>query len=179
LDAELTDGDLRLRILVVADASVIVEATSTEVAPALWGPRPAGPYTLDDARAALGEWDPVSTGRASYGLFVGSRMVGALGLMPDGSSTAELAYWTRPEERGRGFARRGVQALTAWAHDNVPLTRIWLEINPGNTASRRVAERAGFELEERLLRHCRTWVRDDPEMDSWHDCDIWVHLRAA
>jgi ribosomal-protein-alanine N-acetyltransferase len=179
LDAGLAGGELRLRTLVAADAPLIVEATGTEVAPALWGPRPAGPYTLDDARAALREWDPDSSGQASYGMFVGDRMVGALGLMRDGPSTAELAYWTRPEERGRGFARRGVQALTAWAHAGVPLTKIWLEINPDNVASRRVAERAGFELEERLPRHCRAWMSDDPELDSWHDCDIWVHLRAS
>jgi [ribosomal protein S5]-alanine N-acetyltransferase len=23
--------------------------------------------------------------------------------------------------------------------------------------------------------HCRAWVSDDPEHDTWHDCLIWFH----
>ncbi|HEX6327122.1 MAG TPA: GNAT family protein [Jiangellaceae bacterium] len=175
LHAELTIGEFRLRTLTPADASLVVEATRAETAPAFWGPRPVGPYTFDDAVSALRAWDPDTSGQASYGVFEDARLTGALGLMPDGPSSAELAYWLRPEDRGRGIAWRSVEALTAWAYDGVPLTRVWLEIDPVNVASRRVAERAGFAYEQRLVRHCRAWTSDDPDMDSWHDCDIWVH----
>lgn len=61
------------------------------------------------------------------------RLLGALGLMIDGPRSAELAYWVRPENRRRGLALRGVGALTRWAHDDLGLDRIWLEIEPGNT----------------------------------------------
>jgi RimJ/RimL family protein N-acetyltransferase len=179
LRTELTAGDLRLRTLTPGDAALIVEATRAELGPASWGPRPVGPYTMEDALAALRAWDAETSGQASYGILVGSRLVCALGLMPDGPSSAELAYWVRPEDRGRGIAWRSVVALTDWAHRGVSLDRIWLEIDPENSASIRVAQRAGFELEGRLARHCRSWAHDDPALDSWHDCDIWVHQVAA
>jgi len=48
---DLANG-LHLRVLVRGDAGLLVEATSEEQDPALWGPRPAGPYSLRDAQAA-------------------------------------------------------------------------------------------------------------------------------
>ena len=165
-----------MRTLTPDDAALLVEATRAERAPSLWGPRPVGPYTFDEALAALRAWDPATSGQASYGVLEGGRLVGALGLMPDAPSSAELAYWLRPEDRGRGIAWRSVASLTTWAHAGVPLARVWLEIDPENVASRRVAERAGYEYEQRLVRHCRSWTSDDPALDSWHDCDIWAHL---
>src|SRR5690606_3326586 len=113
LRGELAVGELRIRTLTPDDAPFVVEATRGEQAAAFWGPRPVGPYTVDDALAALRAWDPETSGQASYGVFEGDRMVGTLGLMPDGPSSAELAYWVRPEDRGRGIASRSVAALTA------------------------------------------------------------------
>ena len=115
LRAELRVGEYRLRTLTPLDAALVVEATVAEQAPAAWGPRPAGPYTLDEAVTALREWDPDTAEQASIGVFDGGRLVGALGLMPDGPSSAELGYWVRPEYRGRGIAWRCVVALTGWA----------------------------------------------------------------
>jgi RimJ/RimL family protein N-acetyltransferase len=150
-------GDLRR--LTEQDAPLLVEATRAETRRSLWGYEPAGPYTLADARAALRAWDKDS----SYGVFDGDRLVAAVGLMPDGPDSAELAYWVRPEERGRGIASRALTTMTAQAHRD-GFTRLWLEINPTNTASLRVAARAGYTFEERLPNHCRG-----------HDCLIWVH----
>jgi len=97
-------------------------------------------------------------------------------MMPDGPGSIELAYWMRPEDRGRGIASRAVRATTLWAHRNLAVSRIWLEIRPGNGPSLRVAERAGYHFEQRLPRHCREWSSEDAERDSWHDCLIWGHL---
>lgn len=155
-------GDLRP--LTEQDAPHLVEATSTETRRSLWGHHPAGPYTLTDAVAALRAWDRDT----SYGVFEGDRLVAALGLMPDGPGSAELAYWVRPEERGRGIALDALKTMTEQAHRD-GFTRLWLEINPTNTVSLRVAERAGYTFERRLPDHCR-------DQDSWHDCLIWVHL---
>jgi RimJ/RimL family protein N-acetyltransferase len=172
---ELDLDDLRLRTLTLQDAALLVEATKAESAPALWGPRPAGPYSLQTARSALEAWDPHQGQQVSVGVLDGPRLVAALGLMLDGPNSAELAYWVRPEDRRRGIALRSVQALTAWAHTTAGLARIWLEIDPANTASLQVARRAGYRLEQRLPRHCRAWRSDDPAHDTWHDCLIWVH----
>jgi RimJ/RimL family protein N-acetyltransferase len=158
-----------------AEWSLLVEATQAESGRALWGPRPAGPYSLEEARSALRDWDPHRHRQVSVGVLHGARLVGALGLMVDGPHSAELAYWVRPEQRRRGIALRSIQALTAWAHTTAGLSRIWLEIDPDNAPSLQLAQRAGYRLEQRLPRHCRAWTSDDPERDTWHDCLIWTH----
>jgi RimJ/RimL family protein N-acetyltransferase len=177
MDSDLDLGDdLHMRALVGGDAPLLTEATSGELAPALWGARPAGPYSLRDARTALSEWDPAAGGQFSLGILRDRQLLGALGLMPDHPGSIELAYWVRPEWRRRGIASRAVQAATSWAHDSLAAPRIWLEIQPGNEASLGVAERAGYRFEQLLPRHCRDWSDEDAERDSWHDCLIWTHL---
>jgi RimJ/RimL family protein N-acetyltransferase len=175
LTLDLGNG-LHLRALVLDDAALLAEATSGETAPSLWGPRPAGPYSLPDARAALAAWDPAAEGQFSLGVLDGRQLLGAVGLMPDQPGSAELAYWIRPEQRGRGIASRAVQAVTLWAHRSLAIPRIWLEIDPGNDPSLRVAQRAGYHFEQRLPQHCRDWVTEDASHDSWHDCLIWAHI---
>lgn len=173
VSAEL-DG-MVLRPLVEADAGLMVDATANEVAPAVWGPRPVGPYSLPDAQRALQAWDPRAGVRASYGLVRGERLLAVAGLMVDGPDSAEVAYWVRPEERRQGIGGKALTALTALGHDRVGLRRLWLEIEPGNEPSLRMARRAGYRFERRLPRHCRTWLHEDPLRDTWHDCLIWAH----
>jgi RimJ/RimL family protein N-acetyltransferase len=168
------DG-LWVRTLTPADADLLVEATREESARALWGAFPAGPYSSQDAQDALLAWDHRSSGQVSYGVLDGSRLVAAVGLMPDGAQAAELAYWVPPGRRRRGFGLRGVQAVTRWAHQEAGLRRVSLEINPANVPSLRLAERAGYRFDQRLPRHCRSWIADDPGRDAWHDCLIWIH----
>ena len=179
LTAQLDLGDLRLRTLFQDDAELLVEATRQEQAPALWAPKPTGPYSLDDARTALQQWDPARGERTSYGVMRAGRLVAALGIMLDSPQSAEVAYWVRPEERRRGIGLRSVHALTAWAHRDAGLARLWLEIEPGNTASLELARRAGYQLERRLARHCRSWLAEDPDRDHWHDCLIFAHTLKA
>jgi len=178
LTLDLGNG-LHLRALVLDDAVLLVQATSGEAAPSLWGPRPAGPYSLPDARAALAAWDPAAGGQFSLGVLDGQQLLGAVGLMPGQPGSAELAYWIRPGQRGRGIASRAVQAVTLWAHRSLAIPRIWLEIDPGNEPSLRVAQRAGYHFEQRLPRHCRDWATEDARHDSWHDCLIWAHVEPS
>ncbi|MCZ9346905.1 GNAT family N-acetyltransferase, partial [Streptomyces sp. TRM76130] len=84
-----------------------------------------------------------------------------------GDGVAEVAYWTVAAARGRGVAARATAALARWALDEVGLHRLELTHAVANTASCRVAERAGFVLEgvkRSALRHS----------DGWHD----MHLHA-
>jgi RimJ/RimL family protein N-acetyltransferase len=164
-----------MRVLHGGDAAAVVEATSGERAPSLWGPRPAGPYSPRDAQAALSAWDPAARGRFSVGIQRGERLIGAVGLMPDRPGSAEVAYWTRPEHRGLGIAPRAVRAVTLWAHQDMGIPRLWLEITPGNEPSLSVARRAGYIFEQRLSAHCRDWSDEAAERDCWHDCLIWAH----
>lgn len=69
---------------------------------------------------------------------------------PDGQR-AEVGYWTTAAARGRGVAPRAVGALTGWAFASFPeLRAIDLLHRLGNTASCRVAVKAGYPLAETL-----------------------------
>ena len=87
---------------------------------------------------------------------------------------AEIGYWTTPAARGRGVAPVAVDTACRWAFATLPVDRIELCHAVENTASGRVAEKAGFTLEGRLRRSYRygdgvkhdelLWARlaDDP-----------------
>ena len=141
-----------------------MEATSKETGRALWDSHPAGPYSLEDAQAALAKW---SDKDQSFGIVENHRLAAAAGLLPDGDDSAELAYWVRPESRGRGLAVQALQQLTKWAHDN-GFRHLRLEIRPDNEASQHVAARAGYTYEQRIPNHCET-----------HDGLIWTHNKTV
>ena len=63
----------------------------------------------------------------------------------------EIGYVIAPDARGRGIATRAVSLLTEWGLGTLGLRRIELRIDPRNTASCRVAERAGY-TQEGILR---------------------------
>jgi RimJ/RimL family protein N-acetyltransferase len=56
----------------------------------------------------------------------------------------ELGYIVAPAARGRGVATEIVRALTRWAFEELGALRAYLLIDDTNTASLRVAERAGY-----------------------------------
>jgi RimJ/RimL family protein N-acetyltransferase len=69
--------------------------------------------------------------------------------------TAEIGYWTIPAARGRGTAGYAVDAACRWAFAELDLVRIELCHAVENTASARVAQKAGFLLEGRRRRAYR------------------------
>ena len=84
---------------------------------------------------------------------------------------AEIGYLVSRRARGRGVATRAVGLLTRWSFDQLGLERLELLINPGNTGSERVAERAGYVLEGVLRsKHVREGQRAD--------FDVWSRLAA-
>ncbi|BEL03128.1 GNAT family N-acetyltransferase [Actinoplanes sichuanensis] len=165
LDAEIASG-LRLRTLTPDDASLLVEATATEPGRAVWGPYPVGPYTPAEAREALQAWTGDQT---SFALLDDTRLLAAFGLMREADDIAELAYWVPPPHRRHGYATRGLRFLAEWSLSAGGLRRVWLEIEPANTASRSVADGAGFRYERRIRDHCR-----NPETGAPHDCLIYA-----
>jgi RimJ/RimL family protein N-acetyltransferase len=76
-------------------------------------------------------------------------LAGSLGLRSINTTDwfASVAYWVLPELRGRGIAPRALRAATTYAYEVLGLHRVRLQHALGNTASCRVAEKAGFELE--------------------------------
>jgi RimJ/RimL family protein N-acetyltransferase len=73
--------------------------------------------------------------------------LGFVALLMKEQRVGELAYMVVPEARGRGLAPAAVQLLGDWALATLALPRLQLRIDPGNTASIRVAERCGYRFE--------------------------------
>jgi hypothetical protein len=83
---------------------------------------------------------------------------------------AEIGYWTAPAARGRGVAAVAVDAGCRWAFAALPVDRIELCHAVENTASGRVAQKAGFTYEGHLRRSYR--YGDGLE----HDELLWSRL---
>lgn len=81
----------------------------------------------------------------------------------------ELGYLVSPEARGRGVATAALRLLTDWAFSSLGAFRLALLISPANTASKRVAERAGY-LYDGTLRG--TWFKQDLREDT----EVWSRL---
>jgi RimJ/RimL family protein N-acetyltransferase len=78
------------------------------------------------------------------------RVLGSVGLRwNDANDVAEVGYWLRADARGRGFATRALLLVTEVAFER-GAARVQLRAAVENTASRRVAEKAGFTLEGML-----------------------------
>jgi [ribosomal protein S5]-alanine N-acetyltransferase len=84
--------------------------------------------------------------------------------------TAEVAYWTSPEHRGKRVASRALCALSDWAFDDLGLHRLGLLHSTRNAGSCHVARR-GLYVAEGILRE------QAPHPDGWHD--MHVHARLA
>ena len=72
---------------------------------------------------------------------------------------ANLGYWVRTRSQGRGIATEAVRQLVRWTAANTDLIRLEVVVAEGNTASLRVAQKAGAivegTLKSRLLLHGR------------------------
>lgn len=60
---------------------------------------------------------------------------------------AEVGFLVAPAARGRGYAAAALRALAGWGYAALGLQRVEWRAHVGNTASRRVAEKAGFTVE--------------------------------
>ena len=74
-------------------------------------------------------------------------LIGSVGLFPPQNGSGEIGYWTVAAQRGRGLTAEAVRVLSEWAFAERGLHRLELVVDPGNSGSRRVAERAGFQAE--------------------------------
>lgn len=59
----------------------------------------------------------------------------------------EIGYWIRTSCAGQGYATEATLALAEFARDRLQARRLEITADAANAASRRVAEKAGFELE--------------------------------
>lgn len=114
------------------------------------------PYTIADAQVFLAQVlmaDPETT--FSFSITCSDVPVGNLGVLRQGNIhryTGEMGYFLGRAYWGQGIATWAVRAAVAWLFAHTDLLRIYAEPLARNTASCRVLEKAGFQLEG-TLRH--------------------------
>jgi RimJ/RimL family protein N-acetyltransferase len=75
---------------------------------------------------------------------------------------AEAAYWTVPAARGRNIAMRALRVASSWMLTTGGLHRLELNHSAANSASCRVAVKAGYRYEGTKRQHTL-------HTDGWHD----------
>jgi RimJ/RimL family protein N-acetyltransferase len=91
-------------------------------------------------------------------------LLGSVGLYlkPYDEGQAMLGYAFGKPAWGRGIATEAARVMVEMGFDVLGLRRIWAACDPDNSASRRVLEKAGLQIEGRLREDCviRGEVRD-------------------
>nr|WP_221203757.1 GNAT family N-acetyltransferase [Modestobacter versicolor] len=93
----------------------------------------------------------------SWAVVAADQLVGSMSLhqIDREQAEGEVGYWTVAAARGRGIAARAADAACRWAFGTLELDRVQLYHAVENTASGRVAAKAGFTCEGRLRRSHR------------------------
>ncbi len=63
---------------------------------------------------------------------------------------AEIGYWLAEKHWGKGIMTGAVRIICRFGFEKLGLRRIYAAVFPGNRASARVLEKAGFVFEGRL-----------------------------
>ena len=150
---ELREDDLLLRPATIEDLPAIVAACQD---PELsrFIPGFPSPYTEANARTWL-DARPGPDKARTFLIVDGSSgdLYGAIEVRLGG--TGSIGYWIAAEARGKGIATRATRLLSSWALKLGGVERLELTTDPANTASQRVAEKAGFTREGILRAHTK------------------------
>lgn len=109
------------------------------------------PYTERDARDYIESMlaaDPNDT--FAFAIVAQGHVIGSIGAFRQGNihrQTAELGYYLAEEYWGRGIMTDAVRQLCRYIFENTDMIRIFAEPFAFNTGSRRVLEKAGFQVE--------------------------------
>ena len=162
LESAVTVG---IRPYRIDDAPAVVDAVHESVAELQpWMPWCHPGYSIHDSRSWLSMQVPAFDLKTAFEFAIVAdhgRYLGGCGLnqLDAINRRANLGYWVRSTETRRGVATAAVCALRDWAFASTDLIRLEILVAVGNTASHRVAEKAGAEregvLRRRLLLHGR------------------------
>lgn len=122
------------------------------------------PYTLEDARAWIGQTQAQSP-RVSFVIDVNGEAAGAIGLVVGSDIerySAEVGYWLGTAYWGRGIATSALRRVCRYAFEELALQRVFATPMLWNPASCKALEKAGFEREGVMRRAC---IKDGKILD--------------
>jgi RimJ/RimL family protein N-acetyltransferase len=147
----LTDGVVTLRPVGPADAGDLVALRSlADVYASMVPPAPPDPVAVARTCAhAEARWLEGTRAWMCVRDAATDAFAGELGLHVTDpvSGEAMAGYIVTPAWRGRGYARRALRLAAGWAFARAGVARLTAGTVPGNAASRRVLEAAGFTRE--------------------------------
>jgi RimJ/RimL family protein N-acetyltransferase len=144
----LAAGPYLLRAFEAADLALVEEAAADPYIP-LVTTVPC-PFTPEAGLAFIARQHVRARDGEGYSMVivdrVGGRAVGSIGLwLRDvAAGRASLGYWVVSSARGGRAAGHALIAVAGWALEDLGFRRLELFVEPGNVASIRTAERAGF-----------------------------------
>jgi RimJ/RimL family protein N-acetyltransferase len=151
LFASTRHGEIRLRAPEERDVDAVVDACR-DPETLRWTTVP-DPYQRGDAEFFVGPHTRGRWARGDGAVFAiadpTDRYAGSMELRisPGDPAVADVGFMVTPAARGLGYAPAALAALCAWGFTSLGVARIEWRANVGNTASRRVAQKAGFVIE--------------------------------
>lgn len=154
-DPPLSDGIVSLRPWTLDDVPAIAAACD-DVEIARWIHALPSPYRESDAREYVVSTE--SAWKDGLGVFfavvdrASGDVVGSIALhvLDRELANVEVGYWTAAPARGRGLTTQALRLLSDWALREAGVQRVQLRADVLNTASLRVAEKAGYTREGTL-----------------------------
>ncbi len=125
------------------------------------------PYTLQDASDWVALQGAADAREQKFAIVVGNEAVGGIGVQPKTgvhSCKASLGYWLGESHWGRGIVTEAVGLVTEYAFSQLELSRVEALVYARNPASRRVLEKAAFELEGTLRANA---IKDGELLDTY------------
>jgi len=153
-DPPLSDGVVTLRPWTLDDVAAIARACN-EPEIARWIHQMPSPYGEREAReyvkATQAAWREGAGGFFAFVDAASGEPVGSIAIHVQDAAfgNLEVGYWAAAEARGRGFTTRALRLISRWAIE-AGAERVQLRADVHNTASLRVAEKAGFTREGTL-----------------------------
>lgn len=156
-------GPVQLRPMTLDDVAVLSPWMQDPKAMAYWATPPLVSQTQveDFVRKNLPE--VVGGAATAWMILEGEAAAGFVNVYDIRNRMAGIGYMIAPERWGRGLAPAAVQAVLAKAFGVLDLHRVYLDIDPDNKASVRVAGKLGFRLEAHMREN---FLRDGIYLDS-------------
>lgn len=142
----LTNGSLRLRSPLATDAASLATAARSSFAELdPWMPWASADYDENDSMFWITSRDETSF----VILDADGEVAGTCGLngFDEMNKRANLGYWVRTSEVGRGIATAATTLVARYGLTELGLVRLEVIMSVENLASKRVAERAGATYE--------------------------------
>jgi len=159
---ELTDGRVLIRPYRAADIGAMYEAVRESIREvSRWLPWCHAGYTVEETKAFVMSREDAWKNDEAYGFGVfdsaSGNYLGGVGLnfINRVHQCANLGYWVRSSQTGRGVASAATRLAARCALEHLGFQRVEILAAVGNRASQRVAEKAGATregtLRQRLL----------------------------